>query len=150
MIIQSIIKWFDAAKPNPTSSDVAVQIGCHYEEVSEMARALGDVGASTCTSLKGETYKKGCTPIITDHVALLDALCDQIVTAVGVGTLLGYDMQGALEEVNKSNYSKFTTDKDGNAVPVFSDNGKIAKNPTTYRAPDLAPYVKNLRGHRDE
>lgn len=48
-----------------------------------------------------------------DKKALLDALCDQIVTALGVGYMMGFDMEGALAEVNRSNYTKFTTDEQG-------------------------------------
>ena len=45
-------------------------------------------------------------------------------------------MQGALESVNQSNYSKF--DDEGN--PVYKEGGKIGKG-DNYREPDLEPYV---------
>ena len=41
-MIHSIKEWFKAAKPNPSTTDVCVQIGCHYEEVSEMSAVLYD------------------------------------------------------------------------------------------------------------
>jgi hypothetical protein len=41
-MIHSIKEWFKAAKPEPTVKDAWVQIGCHYEEVAEMADALWD------------------------------------------------------------------------------------------------------------
>ena len=31
-MIHSIKEWFKAAKPNPSTLDVCVQIGCHYNE----------------------------------------------------------------------------------------------------------------------
>lgn len=49
---------------------------------------------------------------------------------------MGFDMVGALDEVNKSNWSKF---KDG--VPAFDENGKIAKA-DGYFKPDLAKFLK--------
>ena len=49
---------------------------------------------------------------------------------------MGFDMAGALAEVNKSNWSKF---KDG--APVFDGNGKIAKA-DGYFKPDLAKFLK--------
>ena len=30
-MIHNIKAWFKAAKPNPSTADVCVQIGCHYE-----------------------------------------------------------------------------------------------------------------------
>ena len=71
-----------------------------------------------------------------DKVELLDSLCDQIVTALGVGYDLGFDMEGALWEVIKSNYSKF--DDDGN--PIFDENMKISKS-NNYFKPNLEKYI---------
>ena len=39
-MIHSIKEWFKAAKPNPSTADVCLQIGCHYEEVAEMSAVL--------------------------------------------------------------------------------------------------------------
>lgn len=70
-----------------------------------------------------------------DRTELLDALCDQIVTATGIGTFLGMNVPGALSEVNRSNYSKFV---DGN--PVFNENQKVMKGPD-YTPPALTPFI---------
>lgn len=67
-------------------------------------------------------------------IELLDSLCDQIVTAIGVAHMMGFDIESALNEVNRSNWSKFI---DGKAV--FDENGKIAK-PDTYSKPDLTSF----------
>lgn len=40
MDIQEIIEWFKAAKLKQTTDDIAVQIGCHFEEIAEMQEAL--------------------------------------------------------------------------------------------------------------
>lgn len=40
---------------------------------------------------------------------------------------MGFDMEGALAEVNRSNYTKFTTDEQGNPIPFIDANGKIER-----------------------
>lgn len=147
MDIKDIIEWFKAAKPKPTTDDIAVQIGCHFEEIAEMQEALmrGTHLRNHITTYANKLKLKEQTAVRTVEFVkesqnrsteLLDALCDQIVTAIGVGYMLGFDMAGALEEVNKSNWSKF---KDG--VPAFDENGKIAKA-DGYFKPDLAKFLK--------
>ena len=142
-MIHSIKEWFEVAKPNPSTADVCVQIGCHYEEVSEMSAALCDDDvacelADTAILYKmntnwyvGAVYKLSAYA----RVELLDALCDQIVTAVGVAYMMGMDIEGALAEVNRSNWSKFE-----GGVPVFNAQGKIAKG-VEYTPPELSDYI---------
>ena len=147
MDIQEIIEWFKAAKPNPTTDDIAVQIGCHFEEIAEMKEALmrGTHLRNHITTYENKFKTKEQTAVRTVEFVkesqnrsteLLDSLCDQIVTAIGVGYMMGFDMAGALAEVNKSNWSKFK-----NGVPVFDENGKIAKA-DGYFKPDLAKFLK--------
>ena len=142
-MIHSIKEWFKAAKPNPSTADVCVQIGCHYEEVSEMSAVLYDdvEYALAATALKYQRnhnwYIGAIEELSADaRVELLDALCDQIVTAVGVAYMMGMDIEGALAEVNRSNWSKF---KDG-FVPVFNEHGKIVKC-AEYTPPELSDYI---------
>lgn len=145
MDIQEIIEWFKAAKPEPTEKDKSTQIGCHFEEVSEMLQALS-CNSVQVTQISEEFYSSSSITKGVDgeeislpenwEIELLDSLCDQIVTAVGVGYMMGFDIAGALDEVNKSNWSKF---KDG--VPAFDENGKIAKA-DGYFKPDLAKFLK--------
>lgn len=153
--IKSIIRWFEIAKPQPTSMDVAVQVGCHYEEVSEMLEATNNDVDLSCYSSDSESsvgtlhdlanfYKDGFgndNVVNFDRLALLDALCDQIVTAIGVGVMMGFDMEQALAEVNRSNYTKFTKDEKGNPVPYIRPDGKIGKNPETYQEPELEQFI---------
>lgn len=139
--INDIIKWFEIAKPNPTLRDVAVQIGCHYEELSEMAAALDDTSLAAEAANVGDIYKQDVQQFGGHKTEILDALCDQIVTALGIGTLMGFDMAGALAEVNRSNYSKFSADAEGNPRPYLLATGKIGKNPETYTEPYLVPYL---------
>ena len=141
-MIHSIKEWFKAAKPNPSTADVCVQLGCHYEEVSEMSAVLYDDVeyslASTALNyqMRSSTYLGAVEELSADaRVELLDALCDQIVTAVGVAYMMGMDIEGALAEVNRSNWSKFE-----GGVPVFNKHGKIAKG-VEYTPPELSDYI---------
>lgn len=146
---QSIVEWFNIAKPNPTSQDIIKQIAFHCEEFAEMLDAIhcdymaeqirGLQSALMAVSDNAEQSEQFLKT--TDNVALLDALCDQVVTATGVATYMGMKFIPALDEVNRSNYTKFATDEQGNYVPYIRSDGKIGKNPDTYQEPDLEPFV---------
>lgn len=146
--LESIKGWFKVAKPNPTEKDKATQIGAHFKEVSEMMWAL------SCNNIANKIYEVSeefyaCNAIDKDidgkfielpknwEIDLFYSLCYQIITAIGVGYMMGFDMVGALDEVNKSNWSKF---KDG--APVFDENGKIAKA-DDYFKPDLVKFLNS-------
>ena len=137
MTIESIVQWFNTAKPEPNIKDLSTQLGCHYEEVAEMAECLGDKNLAVELNAVSHDYKQEAYGCGGDKVALLDALCDQIVTAIGVGVLMGFDMEKALEEVNASNYTKFNAD----GTPYIRPDGKIGKNPETYKEPELAQFL---------
>lgn len=144
-IDQNTVNWFKKAVPNPTPKNLRVQLGCHLEELSEMfdvvdvqwydtpftASQWRHVGTSVrdiATALKtGNAYVAAMDP-----TELLDALCDQQVTGVGVAHMLGMDIELAMLKVDASNWSKF--DSEGN--PIFDENGKIKKGPG-YFQPDL-------------
>lgn len=140
-MIRSINKWFATAKPSVTPKDVTTQIGCHFEEVSEMLVALKLESSAKMTTAIADVMKEldpeSSEDFLTtvDHVELLDALCDQIVTAVGVANMLGYRIENALAEVDKSNWSKFE-----NGRVLKDKNGKIQKG-KDYFAPYLVPYI---------
>lgn len=142
-MIHNIKEWFKAAKPKPTVKDAWVQIGCHYEEVAEMADALWDEELMKSADNTVDNYKdtEDCFMYFLEdlsesqRIQLLDAICDQIVTAVGVAYMMGMDIEGALAEVNRSNWSKFE-----GGVPVFNEQGKIAKG-VQYTPPELSDYI---------
>lgn len=147
--VNRIIHWFERAVPAPTHKNVAVQLGCHFEEIVEMAVLFNSGFAEDLEDFSIALKNENCTdspskrveefyprPIPSkDRVELLDALCDQIVTAIGVTYMLRMDIKGALNEVIASNESKFV---DG--VPVFDENGKIMKG-SDYFKPDLKKFV---------
>lgn len=151
-LVANIKAWFALAVPTPTDDNRTMQLGCHYEEVAEMAerhsfwKATHKALVAEATRMKEEA--KNTPPgfwglhesetegeYLDRRIELLDSLADQIVTAVGVAHMFGLDIEGALAEVNRSNWSKFV---DGR--PTFDANGKIAK-PATYSKPDLTPFV---------
>lgn len=140
--IESISEWFKRAVPAPSDKSRCVQIGVHFEEVAEMLSALGGITSFESTILDelGTDLKQGhltLEELEINRQELLDALCDQIVTAVGVAHMFGMDIAGALSEVDRSNWSKFLPD----GTPVFDANGKIAKNLETYFKPDLTAFA---------
>ncbi len=135
--------WFTRAVPEPTKNNQNVQLGCHAEEFCEMLDAVqGDNEYSAVllslakTNLRhfAEALKKGAASVsIHDRKEFLDGVGDQIVTGVGCAHMHGMDIVTGLDRINTSNFSKF--DKDG--MPIFDENGKIAKNKETFHKPDL-------------
>ena len=145
--ITDTVNWFKQAKPNPTAKNIYVQIGCHFEEVCEMLQAMNltDTPAyrglkalsDECKQLAKDCLNKDLERVVEswDKLALLDSLADQYVTGMGVGYMMGFEMQGAINEVNRSNYSKFE-----NGKPIFDKYGKIAQG-VNYESPQLEPYL---------
>lgn len=141
-------QWFEAAVPNPTAKNLEVQLGVHLEEVVEMMAAFIIEKASGASfgeweetfqelNIVATMLKEGKLKVANlDADAVLDGITDQQVTAIGIGHMLGMDTTGALQEVDRSNFSKFG--KDGN--PIFDENGKVKKGPH-YEKPDLSPYL---------
>ena len=146
--LQRTLLWFEKAIPKPTEQNIHVQFGVHFEEVSEMLVELHGRDHET-TQLIDQAlvamqalanHLKTHTDVITvlplDREKMLDSICDQMVTGTGLGHVLGYDILGAMHEVNDSNFSKF----DDNEEPIFNENMKISKGPN-YRAVNLKPFV---------
>ena len=139
-MIDNITLWHKRARPEPTEKDFDVQLGCHIEEFVEMMDALSiyfdDVPVAkaldTLENLADGLKAGVLTVSSTDRGELLDALADQIVTAVGVGHCAKMDMVAAVQEVNDSNWSKFNY----KGFPEFDENGKVKKG-EHYRKPNL-------------
>lgn len=145
MIFGDILKWQQAARPEPTEQDKAISIGIHLEEISEY---LFNLAATTVEASEyfnvlandvhhlAEMIKAGqVIPVILSRVDHADALGDQIVTAIGDLHNQGIDAMGVVGEINRSNWSKFVDGK-----PVFNENGKVIKGPD-YTKPSLAEFV---------
>lgn len=145
--IARIKQWFEKAVPEPTDKNITTQIGVHLEEVSEMLNELSSEHPQMAMaipihkqSLEGFANVVKAEGLIAvkpeQRELMLDALCDQIVTAVGVAHMLGMDIVGGLAEVNRSNFSKF----DDNGNPILDNNLKIIKS-ANYSKPDLKPFI---------
>lgn len=147
-LYSNIVKWTKNWRRNPTTKQIATQIGCHFEEFAEMLEVLPQTHKlfGKTEQLKhllqefATAYKEGDLVehelINVPHEELLDALCDQVVTGTALGTMLGYDMEGGLREVNRSNWSKFTY----KGEPIFDENGKLKKG-DLYTPPNLKRFI---------
>ncbi len=148
--ISNIRDWFEIAKPADQRSvrDIQVQVGVHFEEVHEMLIEIEGLTPETRALLIAAqeamhnlgNHLKQSTDVVfiideDDHVNFLDALCDQIITATGVAHFMNYLIVPAIDEVSRSNDSKFI---DGQCV--LDTNGKIAKGPNYFKS-NLAPYT---------
>jgi predicted HAD superfamily Cof-like phosphohydrolase len=71
-------------------------------------------------------------------VEILDALIDILVVTIGAGNSLGFHMQGAWDEVMRSNFAK--VDPITGKVKKRAD-GKVLK-PESWTPPNLRPFVK--------
>ena len=130
--ILDCIAWHELARPEPTTEDQSVQLGCHLEEVGEMLEVIRYAEPHLYAGRQLPVYnieyfadvlKEAYTPLsIEDRAKFADALADQIVTAIGVAHVYGIDIYKAFKRVNDSNWSKFEDGK-----PVFDENGKIKK-----------------------
>jgi hypothetical protein len=76
------------------------------------------------------------TASIANRKELVDALADQVVTAVGVGHCANMKITRAVDIVNTSNWSKFGND----GLPYFDQDGKVLKGPN-YVPPALEDCV---------
>lgn len=142
--LRSILRWFEKTRPEKTARDYLAQLACHFEEVAECTDAIGHPNTSirnlgnnmratrdgfVDTNFAGKPLPEGW------RKDLLDSLCDQIVTAIGVAHCANLDIIGALQEVNFSNWSKFE-----NGEPIRDEYGKIIKG-EYYKAPELDAFV---------
>jgi len=72
-----------------------------------------------------------------DKVEVLDALLDIIVVSIGMAYSAGFDIEGAWNEVIRSNMSK--VDPETGKV-LKREDGKVLK-PATFSAPNLTPFL---------
>jgi predicted HAD superfamily Cof-like phosphohydrolase len=89
-------------------------------------------------SLIKEEYKELRDAVkAKDEVEILDALIDILVVTIGTAHAMGYDAEGAWNEVMKTNFAKI--DPETGFVKRRED-GKIMK-PDGWKAPELAPFL---------
>ena len=146
--LANTLLWFALAKAEPSNIDQHTQIGVHLEEVGEMLDSMTALDMET-RSLLGSAivaldnlanHLKGGENLIAieeaNRVEYLDSLCDQVVTATGCASLAGFKFIEAMNEVNRSNFSKFGED----GQPILDANRKVMKGPN-YTKAELTAFV---------
>ena len=135
-------QWMEKAIPHPQAKNIHTQLGVHFEEIAEMLDTITPVDQFTAELMEAlhkdlilfsnylKAHDNAVKILPQDRVEYLDSLCDQIVTAVGCAHNSKLDIVKAMNEVNRSNFSKF--DDQGN--PVFDENRKIIKGPNYSKA----------------
>ena len=144
-VLKDTVSWFQRAVPKPSDKHLHVQLGVHMEEFAELLQEIfsKDVTTACMLSAAKEAVKELANHLkkeqgviaFPDRVAALDAICDGQVTGARLAHMLNMDVVGGLQEVNRSNESKFV---DGQ--PIFDAQGKIKKGPN-YQPPCLKPFV---------
>ena len=142
MSTDTIELWHKRARPEPTERDFDVQLGCHFEEISEMLDSLE-------FTMDGVEYEAFNLRTAVRNISLLlkngevqaevskrkdfaDSVGDQVVTVIGAAYCAGMKPNEIIRRVNLSNWTKFNSD----GFPEFDKNGKISK-PSSYVQPDL-------------
>lgn len=73
-----------------------------------------------------------------DRLELLDSDIDSTYVAIGAAFASGADVEGAWEEIQRSNMSKRNV---STGLMDKDTNGKVIK-PSTYSKPNLTPFIK--------
>lgn len=73
-----------------------------------------------------------------DDVEIIDAISDSIWVLIGYAHSRGWDIEGAFNEVARSNMSK--VDAETGKV-LKREDGKVQK-PASYSPPELSPFVR--------
>ena len=73
---------------------------------------------------------------VRHRIEHLDGIIDSIWCLIAEGLAMGYDVEGAFNEVARSNISKISS----NGMIIKAPTGKVMK-PITYFPPKLGPYV---------
>jgi predicted HAD superfamily Cof-like phosphohydrolase len=150
--IHRTVAWFEQAFPNPVEKNFNTQLGVHFEEIAEMLETLQGTSRLTqalftqalvaMTALAAHLKTNGTAARIIDRENFLDGLCDQLVTASGVGYMAKMDIAGGFGEVNRSNFSKF----DDNGRAILDNNLKLVKGPRYFK-PNLKSFTGDSPAH---
>lgn len=127
--------------------DTALYIGLILEEVSELIESMSDRDLGNlfvALDYHSRLFKEGRFDGAVEKINRLDALdacVDIAVVALGGGSALGADVDGACHNVADSNLSKYEISAEGEYVVVRDANGKIMKT-KSYRPPELGQYLR--------
>lgn len=155
--INSIVGWHAKCRPTPSQVDASATLGCHFEEITEMADAMilipGQTEEFEARLIAFIEHGKALAKLLKENQSgidffniprdvrndLLDSYMDQLVTGLGSAYTQHYDVFGAAYEVDRGNYSKF--DLDGN--PIFNENKKVMKG-EFYQKPVLDSFILDV------
>lgn len=153
--VSQILQWHKDTCPEPTLSDIFTAGACVLEEAGEYAQAFGEhdlydrllsmarlrygVAQRLIGLVDHDEFMVVATEAMANinHKAHCDALCDLIVVALQDGYRNGYDMEGALNEVIRSNESKRLSD----GTFPRNEAGKIIKTSPSYFEADVTPFL---------
>lgn len=151
-VITQITNLVDKVVPDPNNYNIHNQIALHLEKFSTVLSSLKDAGSTqrardelglaidvtSHAQKQVAAYTSGSEIVLSDlnRVELLDALCRQIITAVGLAHMLNMDISSALQEV--ANSDDTVLDDDGN--PIFNEQKKVVKS-RNYTYPNLYAYT---------
>ena len=155
--IKSIVGWHSKCRPTPSQVDASATLGCHFEEITEMADAMilipGQTEEFEARLIAFIDHGKAIADMLKANQSgidffnipvkirrdLIDSYMDQLVTVLGSAYTQHYDVLGAAYQVDRGNYSKF--DLDGN--PIFNENKKVMKG-EFYRKPVLDSFILDV------
>lgn len=133
-MVEVFHKLFDQpVNQAPTKEVVQLRANLIQEEAKEVLEELSNIKASL---IRKEAGSKDTHAYYEHEVALLKELCDLLYVVYGTAVAFGYDIDGAFEEVHRSNMSKLGVD----GRPVRREDGKALKGPNYFKA-NVAPYV---------
>lgn len=138
--------FLTTAYPKHDKRTQQVQLGVHFEEVSECLQAVDSTDYETVDMIhrarsavealaRHLKSKEVDAKLVLNHEEMLDSLADQMVTSISVGLSQNYDVIGAFDHVGDSNLSKFE-----NGKAIFTPEGKIAKGENYFKA-DMSAYL---------
>lgn len=126
---QRIATLREVLRSKRVPADAALYMNLNYEEDAELKEWF-DKYANAIR----EDEKLACL------CELLDAICDSIVTRMGLCNALGLPFEAAYEEVHKSNMNKFVDTPEGPKILKRVD-GKVIK-PAHWKKPDLMSILR--------
>jgi predicted HAD superfamily Cof-like phosphohydrolase len=148
-ILTRVAQWHKDAKPITKDDDLRIALAVHIEEFLEMLNEIEFVPDDSdpltnpaaaaeynLTLLMQRLKERKTSPVVLSfrRKPLLDSLADQIVTATGVGVVMGMDVVAAVDRVATSNDTKRCPET---GAFTFNEQGKITK-PSHYVPPDLS------------
>ena len=124
----------------PTNAIPMVDVKRWLEAVGQTTDTDNEAQRNLYAKLIGEEFQEFMTAFIdNDDVEQLDACADMIWVIIGYALSRGWDIEGAWNEVTRSNFSKFDSET---GLPIKNpETGKIMK-PATFSEPELEQFTK--------